>query len=121
LEKCYNGENANGDQQSDPYFEAIKDATSGSMLAYNMPWAYHVVKYIPVAGIQKMFTAQRTLIEKGRLAIQNSSSSAETANIFASVMNASDDDKNALSDQDITVEAGSFMVAGTDTTSNTLT
>lgn len=55
------------------------------------------------------------------MAIENSTSTAGTQNIFARVLEASDSDSSQLGDDDICVEAGSFMVAGTDTTSNTLT
>lgn len=107
--------------QEDPYFEAIKDATAGSMLACNFPWAHRIARYIPLRPLQKMFTAQRKLLDRGKMAVENSLHAARNRNIFACVLETTDSHTADFGHDDICIEAGSFMVAGTDTTSNTLT
>lgn len=60
---------------------------------------------------------------KGEAAAFNSKkpANAHASNLFAKVLDQAEKPNATLTDDDIAVEAGSFMVAGTDTTSNTLT
>lgn len=60
---------------------------------------------------------------KGQAALDNSRDAADLdiANIFSKIRSQADKDDAPLTILDMSVEAGSFMIAGTDTTSNTLT
>lgn len=92
------------------------------MVAYSMPNVYALFKYIPVQAIQNMFIAHDKLLARADEAIVNSRANAspDLANVFASVL-AQDEKDGGLTEDDICAEVGSFIVAGTETTSNTLT
>ena len=87
-----------------------------------MPNLYAVFKYIPIPLVQNMFIAHDKLLSRGEEAIINSRENArpDLKNVFASVL-AQDEKEGGLTEDDIRAEVGSFIVAGSETTSNTLT
>ncbi|KAK8072696.1 hypothetical protein PG996_006044 [Apiospora saccharicola] len=113
--------------RKDPWFDEIKIATLAAFGALSFPWLYEVLKRLPVTGRSRYFHAHKSLMGKGMAAIENSrektaEGSNTTANVFAKVLREADrGEGGSLTDADIAVEAGGFMIAGTDTTSNTLT
>lgn len=112
----------------DPWFDEIKIASVAAFGALSFPWLYEVLKRLPLIGRWHYFHAHKSLMAKGMAAVENSRAktaaggSDATANVFAKVLREADPvEGGSLTDADIAVEAGAFMVAGTDTTSNTLT
>ncbi|KAK8008380.1 sterigmatocystin biosynthesis P450 monooxygenase [Apiospora marii] len=112
----------------DPWFDDIKIASVAAFGALSFPWLYEVLKRLPLIGRWRYFHAHKSLMAKGMAAVENSRAKtaagpdSTTANIFAKVLREADPvEGGSLTDADIAVEAGAFMVAGTDTTSNTLT
>ena len=106
--------------QPDPFFAWLRDANIGNMVAYSMPNLYAVLKYIPIPQVQNMFIAHDKLLARGDEAIVNSRANSNMKNVFASVL-AQDEKDGGLTEDDIRAEVGSFIVAGSETTSNTLT
>ncbi|KAK7961970.1 cytochrome P450 [Apiospora aurea] len=108
----------------DPWFNEIKIANVAAFGALSFPWLYQVLKRLPAIARSRYFHAHKALMEKGEAAVMNSrqGTAAGSANVFAKVLREADaDEGGTLTGADISVEAGSFMIAGTDTTSNTLT
>ena len=68
-----------------------------------------------------MFTSHERLFARGQAAVKNSHSASTSKNMFANVLAQAEKDDSIMTDQEILVEAGSFNIAGTDTTANTLT
>lgn len=96
-----------------------------SFIALSFPLLYQIVKRLPILGNAKLFHSHKALLGVGSAAVINSkeTTGSDSANVFAKVLQQGDegDGESSLCDLDIAVEAASFMVAGTDTTSNTLT
>ncbi|VUC23057.1 unnamed protein product [Clonostachys rosea] len=110
------------DSQEDPWFELVQITNRSSFLAMQFPLLYNIMRYVPIINRASMFHAHEAMMSKGDAAVQNSKAAADgdNANIFAKVRQQTEND-DSLTKLDIQVEAGSFMIAGTDTTSNTLT
>ena len=106
--------------QPDPFFAWLQSANIGNMVAYSMPNLYALLKYIPIPHVQEMFVAHDKLLARGEEAIVNSRATSDSKNVFASVL-AQDEKEGGLTEDDIRAEVGSFIVAGSETTSNTLT
>jgi cytochrome P450 len=101
----------------------VKVANLAAFIALSFPSLYSMAKHLPLIGRARLFHAHKALLSKGQAAVANSrhAASSENANLFSKVLALADQDDGRLQDLDMCVEAGSFMVAGTDTTSNTLT
>lgn len=84
-----------------------------------MPLLYAIASRFPGLEGSALFTAWKKLQDRGAKAVDNLRSGDGHANVFASVLKAADE--KSLTDEDIRVEAAAFMIAGSDTTSNTLT
>ncbi|KZL64277.1 cytochrome p450 [Colletotrichum incanum] len=109
--------------KEDPWFTDLKFANLGVFSAMSFPKLYAIVKRLPVLGDFRLFNAHKAVLNKGRIAVENSKKSSSNGNtsLFSKVLDEAGEDEKSLSDLDICVEAAAFMVAGTDTTSNTLT
>ncbi|GKT47754.1 cytochrome P450 monooxygenase cypX [Colletotrichum spaethianum] len=109
--------------QEDPWFNELKIANIGVFLAMSFPVFYATAKRLPVIGGFRIFKAHKAILRKGQVAVENSkkSSGNGSTSLFSKVLEQAGEEEKCLSDLDISVEAASFMVAGTDTTSNTLT
>ncbi|GKZ66542.1 hypothetical protein AnigIFM50267_000406 [Aspergillus niger] len=69
-----------------------------------------------------MFRPSDYLTEYGRRAVSNSrTNSNSTRNIFTGMLNESEKASSMLSEEDVVIEAGNLIVAGSDTTAVTLT
>ncbi|KXT16474.1 hypothetical protein AC579_1762 [Pseudocercospora musae] len=107
--------------QPDPMVARSGVNAAGNALAYNFPILYHILRLIPLPAIQNLFQGNPVLLERGKLAVQNSKGASEAKNIFSRVLDEAEKDDPVLTDQETIVEAGSFLFAGTDTTATTLT
>ncbi|CCF38133.1 TRI11 [Colletotrichum higginsianum] len=108
--------------EEDPWFGHLKSANTAVFSAMSFPTLYAMVKRLPVVGGLWIFHAHEPILDKGRIAVENSKNSSEAnTSLFSKVMEQAGEDEKGLSDLEICVEAAAFMVGGTDTTSNTLT
>ena len=107
--------------QHDPFFEAVKVATVAAFTAMSYPRLYNIARRFPVFRELRFFHAHRELFEKGRAAVTNSKATSTRRNLFAKVLEQAEDDDEKITQDDICAEAAGFMIAGSDTTSNTLT
>ncbi|KAF7540347.1 hypothetical protein G7054_g1502 [Neopestalotiopsis clavispora] len=109
--------------KEDPWLEEVTYGNQGAFSALTFPWLYEIVKRLPIVGRARLFHAHKVLMGKGKAALDNSRDAADldVANIFSKIRSQADKDDAQLTVLDMSVEAGSFMIAGTDTTSNTLT
>jgi len=79
-------------------------------------------KYLRIPSIQRLLTGDKYLLEYGTRAISNAKGQeGHTSNVFSTILAESEKDGTALSHQDVNLEAGNFIVAGSDTTAVTLT
>lgn len=97
------------------------DDTAAKALYWHFPWLYKLLDSLPSATIQYKLTGYKRLLAQGQTAVTNSRASSTSRNIFANVLEQADKEDGSLTDSEILVEAGAFMLAGTDTTANTLT
>ncbi|KAL0941348.1 cytochrome p450 monooxygenase [Colletotrichum truncatum] len=109
--------------KEDPWFEDLNIAISAAFAALSFPRFYAVAKRLPIIGGLRMFSSHKVLLDKGRIAVENSkqTTTLQNANLFTKVLSQAEKDDGSLTNEEICVEAASFMVAGSDTTSNTLT
>lgn len=84
-----------------------------------MPSLYALTSRLPFVGNNRMFHSWKILQARGEDALHNIRNSNGSHNAFAHVLKAGE--ANTLTDEEVRVEAASFMIAGSDTTSNTLT
>jgi len=96
----------------------------GSAIRYEMPLMWKIMSRIPLASIQTFVQANDTLFVQGGLALANSrslsASSTESVNIFSTIINEAEKGDEKLQDIDVQIEAGNLIIAGSDTTANTL-
>ncbi|KAH8196025.1 hypothetical protein TruAng_009801 [Truncatella angustata] len=109
--------------KEDPWFGSVRIANRAAFGALSFPWLCAFLKCVPFVGGSRWFQAHKVLLDKGQAAVANSMQTGNLAstNLFSKVMGKAEKNDGELSSLDICVEAGSFMIAGTDTTSNTLT
>lgn len=87
-----------------------------------MPFAYHILRFTPVKRIQQIMKAEKLVDDHGELAIQNMRQGNKSGtNLFGLMMASSDGDTVTLTEKQIREEAANFIIAGSDTTSVTLT
>jgi cytochrome P450 len=93
------------------------------ILRVEVPLIHIICRYLPIRRVQQIMTADKVVDAYGARAIGNMrSSNGNTLNLFGQMLAASDsDEKASLTDEDVGTEAGNFIVAGSDTTANTLT
>ena len=92
-----------------------------SACCYHFPWLYYTLKYLPIPSVQHMIDAPNKLYAQGQIAAKNSRSASSTKNIFTNVLAQAEKKDGTMTDEEVIIEAGSFIIAGTDTTSTTLT
>ena len=103
------------------YVQAIED--TGILLAImtELKLVYQVGRLLPFMICRKLFYVNDRVFEQGKLAVNNSKAFSESTNIFSTINAEAEKGDTSLTDADIQSEAGNFMIAGSDTTSNTLT
>ncbi|GIZ42184.1 hypothetical protein CKM354_000546200 [Cercospora kikuchii] len=94
---------------------------SGNTFAYAFPLLYQIVRWIPHPRIQSAFGGNQVLLKRGRVAVENSKANAGATNLFAKAVADAEKGDTLLTDEEIVIEAGDFLFAGTDTTATTLT
>jgi cytochrome P450 len=91
-------------------------------IGYELPIVRTIGSYIPIQAVQDVFGSSHLLREYGEKAVAASKNSSQTkTNVFKTMYAEADKDESTLTDDDVGVEAGNLLVAGTDTTAITLT
>ncbi|GAB7339113.1 hypothetical protein MBLNU457_5787t1 [Dothideomycetes sp. NU457] len=103
------------------YIKAIEDTGIMMAMITEMNLLYQIGRQIPIPLLKRVLHADDRVLEQGKLAVINSKSFSQSTNIFASIVAEAEKGETTLIDADIQSEAGNFMIAGSDTTSNTLT
>ncbi|KAJ3540476.1 hypothetical protein NM208_g5051 [Fusarium decemcellulare] len=106
------------------YVEVLEAAALSTTLQHELPLLYHICRFIPVKTIQLLLNSGHKLIAFGRQAVTKLHRHNHEKTLFANMVahNESTGKSQAvLSDEDIRIEASDFILAGADTTSNTLT
>jgi len=103
------------------YIKAIEDTGILMALITELNPLYQIGRQIPISLFRKVLYANDRLVDQGKLAVINSKSFSQSTNIFATIVAEAEKGDTTLTDADIQSEAGNFMIAGSDTTSNTLT
>ncbi|GKZ20209.1 hypothetical protein AbraIFM66951_002951 [Aspergillus brasiliensis] len=99
-----------------------KSTMMGSGINVELPIVGLIGRHVPLASFQAMFRPSDYLAEYGRRAVSNSrTNSNSTRNIFTGMLNESEKASSLLSEEDVVLEAGNLIVAGSDTTAVTLT
>ena len=109
--------------QKADYIRAIENAGLSSAFLAELPLLYWFLHSLPIPSIRTIFHANEYLLERGEQAVVNSraSSQSESANIFSSILAETEKGDEKLTDLDVQIEAGNLILAGSDTTANTLT
>ncbi|KAL3251448.1 hypothetical protein ABHI18_010657 [Aspergillus niger] len=104
------------------YINVLESTMMGSGINVELPIVGLLGRYVPLASCQAMFRPSDYLTEYGRRAVSNSrTNSNSTRNIFTGMLNESEKASSMLSEEDVVIEAGNLIVAGSDTTAVTLT
>lgn len=90
------------------------------MVAFYMPWLHFVMRCLPVPRVKRLLNAHKKVLNRANEAIVNSRGNSTTKNVFASVLSQADKE-DGMTDEEIRSEVGSFVIAGSETTSSTLT
>lgn len=108
--------------QMHPFFHKVFASNLASTMYYYMPVLYEVLSRIPVPALTDFFNAWRALLDIASIAYKNSLSNASKKNIFSEILaKAENDPEGRLTPMQVTVEAGGLIIAGSDTTSESLT
>ncbi|OJJ66764.1 hypothetical protein ASPBRDRAFT_188188 [Aspergillus brasiliensis CBS 101740] len=104
------------------YINVLESTMMGSGINVELPIVGLIGRHVPLASFQAMFRPSDYLAEYGRRAVSNSrTNSNSTGNIFTGMLNESEKASSLLSEEDVVLEAGNLIVAGSDTTAVTLT
>ena len=107
-------------KQKTEWHGALENGTIANATAWHFPIMYWFLKLLPAPTLQSLLSSHKKLYERGETAVANSHSTTGK-NMFANILAQAEKDDTGLTNTDIVIEAGSFSIAGTDTTANTLT
>ncbi|KAK3680333.1 hypothetical protein LTR37_021332 [Vermiconidia calcicola] len=102
------------------YIRTLQKALMGSGIGVELPLVRWVGSRLPLQSCREMFAVNETLLSYGNVAVANMKTAQAHTNIFANMM-AEAEKGERLDDEDVRMEAQNLIVAGTDTTSITLT
>ncbi|KAL1891312.1 hypothetical protein Sste5346_007772 [Sporothrix stenoceras] len=109
--------------EKNQYVRVIESAMVTSGIGYELPWVYSILRRIPLNAVQVIVNSREFIIEYGGKAVDNMRQHGSgSQNLFGNMMAACEDsDKENFSDLSVRIEAANLLVAGSDTTANTLT
>ncbi|CAK1358738.1 putative sterigmatocystin biosynthesis P450 monooxygenase STCB [Cercospora beticola] len=108
-------------QKMHAFFHEVRSSNLASLLSYHLPLVYSALSWIPLSALTDFFNAWKSLLDISSIAYRNSLSNASNKNIFSGILAKAEEDDEALTPMQVTVEAGSFIIAGSETTSESLT
>jgi cytochrome P450 len=107
-------------KQTDMYIQTLQATMQGSGIGVELPLARYIGKWIPTDTCRQFFTSGPFLMKYGTEAIRGSKDRGDTTNIFAKIISEGDKGEG-LDESDVVHEATALIVAGSDTTGNSLT
>ncbi|WDK22095.1 cytochrome P450 [Colletotrichum graminicola] len=104
------------------FVEMLHMTGLSTFINYEFPLLYSVSRHIPIRSVQWILNAAASVRSYGRRAVENLRKHRDNkSNIFAAALAECEaDEKGNLTDEDIILEAGNFILAGADTTGSTL-
>lgn len=108
--------------QKNEYIRALESIFVMSSIRAELPLLYRVARLLPVKSIRNVLDAQRIVDRHGVRAAANLRRNGHSASLFGNMLAESEaGEKSDLTEDKVQAEAGNFIVAGSDTTSVTLT
>ena len=108
--------------QKSEYSRLLEIVLQGAGIGAELPFMRPILRAIPHPTIQDMFHGATLLRSYAEVAVRNSRQLDSKANVFATIITeAEKGETEQLTDLDVKLEAGGFIVAGSDTTGITLT
>lgn len=109
--------------QQTPFIDALQSAIIAGILFSEIPPLHWLAPYLPFEFIKRLLTAEGILLEHGGLAYRNMrNAAANTQNLFGQMLAQADsNEKAALTEDTVRMEAANLILAGSDTTAVTLT
>ncbi|GKT52221.1 putative sterigmatocystin biosynthesis P450 monooxygenase stcF [Colletotrichum spaethianum] len=93
-----------------------------STIQNELPLLYHLARFLPVKSIQSVLGAQKVVDSHAGRAAANLRQNGHSANLFGNMLAESEaGEKSDLTEDKVQAEAGNFIIAGSDTTSVSLT
>ncbi|KAK2054489.1 cytochrome P450 [Colletotrichum caudatum] len=108
--------------QKNEFVETLHMTGLSTFINYEFPLIHAVSRYIPIGSVQWILNAAKSVRSYGSRAVENLRKHRDNkSNIFAAALEECEaDEKGSLTDEDIRIEAGNFILAGADTTGSTL-
>ncbi|KAH6698497.1 cytochrome P450 monooxygenase [Leptodontidium sp. MPI-SDFR-AT-0119] len=103
-----------------PYIEAIENMGLATSFVQEMRPLYWLGRMIPLKAFRSIFYARDDLLNQGIYAMQQTKIRQDKT-IFTTVAEKLEVDESKLGDYDAAIEAANLILAGSDTTANTLT
>ncbi|KAE8149921.1 cytochrome P450 [Aspergillus avenaceus] len=103
------------------YIHVLESATMVSGIGAELPLLAWLGRHLPFPSLRAMFRANDFLFQYGQRAIINSRMNSENLNIFSGMVHESDKSDGSVTEEEVVLEAGNLIVAGSDTTAVTLT
>jgi cytochrome P450 len=104
------------------YSRILESVLQGAGIGAELPLLRSILRAIPNSKIREMFNGTELLRSYAEVAVRNSRQLSSKANVFATIIaEAEKGETEQLADLDVKLEAGGFIVAGSDTTGITLT
>ncbi|EFQ91040.1 hypothetical protein PTNB73_05776 [Pyrenophora teres f. teres] len=106
-----------------PYIDALQKVALDGLLRNEIPLLRALLRYIPIKTLQDVFNAQDMVFTQSMVAVRNMrNGNGSSMNLFGQIIACAEDkEKESLTEDDVKVEAGSFIIAGSDTTAVTMT
>lgn len=102
------------------YIRKLQSALMGGGIGVELPLVRWIGRRLPFQICRDLWAANDYLMGYAKLAVSNMKSSQGKTNVFANMMTEAETGER-LDDEDVRIEAQSLIVAGSDTTSITLT
>ncbi|KAF2238297.1 cytochrome P450 [Viridothelium virens] len=103
------------------FIKVVAKTMQGSIVRADFPWLYEILKRIPTENFGRIFRASSYVLEFATPAVLASKKEGGEANLFATMIANAEKDDEQLDDYDVRIEAANLIIAGSDTTANTLT
>ncbi|KAK2026302.1 cytochrome P450 [Colletotrichum zoysiae] len=108
--------------EKNEYIKALESVMVLTAIIYELPLLYRLARLLPFISIHNVLAAQGTVDSHAAKAAANLRRNGHSANLFGNMLAESEvDEKSDLTEDHIKAEAGNLIVAGSDTTSVTLT
>lgn len=100
----------------------VESNMMGSGMAVELPFLRTVGPYAPFRGLRELFGGKDYIRNYAKRAVANAKdlSGSSSRNVFATIIAESDKDSALVTDEMIVAEASNLIIAGSDTTGNTL-